>query len=166
MLEISEQSREDIEKKSKLIGIISVGVTWVDGRIIFKPSVKWAQVYYGICHFSKGVAFMTPIDWERATMISTIMVSIDSNYCEKSLVCLNFRCPFNQFDKKFYAKEFDCGTFSLGLPQDIGTKVLWFNEGEYVDIFRKFIIAPNGGVLKYSEEKYREYLRNRNISEV
>ncbi len=166
MVEISEQSKEDIEKKSRLIGIISVGVTWVDGRVVFKPTVKWSQVYYGVCHFSKRVAFLTPLDWQRATAISTIMVSIDSNYCEKSLVCLNFQCPLNRFDKKFFAKEFDCGTFSLGLPQNIGTKPLWFTQGKYAEIFSNLILAPNGGVLQYSEEKYKEYLKNKNLEEV
>jgi len=56
--------------------------------------------------------------------------------------------------------------FSLGLPQSIGTKPLWFTQGKYAEVFSKLILAPNGGVLQYSEEKYKEYLKNKNLEEV
>jgi len=163
---ITEEAREDIDKKSRLVGLISVGVTWVDGRVIFKPTSKYSRVYYGICHFSKRVAFMTPIDWEKATMLSTIMLSFDSNYCEKALVCLNFGCPFNRFDRKCFAKEFECGPYSLGFSRSLGQRTLWLHEGKWVKAFARFIMPPEGGAIQYSEEKHKEYLKSKNIEEV
>ncbi len=153
--------QKNINRKASHVGIISVGCTWVDGRIVFKTDTKWAKAYYAICHYSKRVWLLTPLDWPRATMISTIYVSPTENYCEKSYMCLNFRCLLNRFDKTLFANEFDAGGFSLGLPLNLGSKPLWFNEEKYIPFFEKLIISPEGGTLKYDEEKLKRYLDQR-----
>jgi len=156
-----EQVQQDINRKANHIGIISVGVTWVDGRIVFREDKKWAKAYYAICHYSKRVWLMTPIDWEKSTMLATIYVSPSENYCEKAYMCLNFKCPFNRFDKKLFASEFDAGEFTLGLPLNLGSNPLWFNTGKFIPFFEKLIISPEGGVLRYSEEKLKRYLNQK-----
>lgn len=132
---------------------ISCSVTWVDGRIIFKHNKKYSDFYYGICSFSKSIFAVTPLDYERATMISTIQVSPLEQYCERAFSCLNFTCKLNQFDRDIFVKEFkDCGPFTLGLPKDIGTKPLWFSEGDYTFFWGHFVIPETGGVLRFDEE--------------
>ena len=54
--------------------MISVGITYVCGRVIFKDGKKHAQAYYGICHFSKGVWCMVPYDWPKGRINFTIHV--------------------------------------------------------------------------------------------
>ena len=131
---------------------ISYAVTWVDGRIIFKHNKKYSDFYYGLCSFSMSVFAVTPLDYERATMITSINVSPFEKYCERAFSCLNFKCKLNQFDKNVFISEFkDCGPFTLGLPQDIGSKPLWFSEGEYTDYWQGFIIPVDGGTLSYDE---------------
>lgn len=132
---------------------ISVGVTWVDGRIIFKPDKKWAMAWYGICHFSRGVFAISPLDYAMPTMITTIRVSQVEGYCERAHSCLNKVCPLNQFNKDIYLHEFkDLGSFSLGLPAAMGEGLLWFSEGKWADYWQHLIIPIDGGVLNYDEE--------------
>ena len=136
---------------------ISVGVTWVDARIVINPDKKRANAYFGVCHFSDRVWAITPIDWDKATMITTIHVSPTEQYCERAGMCLNFKCKLNQFNKDVFASYFkDCGAFSLGLPQQLGEKDLWFNEGKWSLFWGKLLekadMKPEGGVLKYNEQ--------------
>jgi len=147
----------DKQEKEILIGkkivapsSISCGISWVDGRVVFFKSRhfnKYGNMYYGICSFSSKIWAVTPIDYDIPSMITTILVSPHDNYCEKSFVCLNFSCALNQFDRVMFVQEFkDIGPFSLGLPRDIGTKTLWFNEGNYGKLWAKLGIPIVGGV--------------------
>ncbi len=135
---------------------ISVGVTWVDGRIIFKENKKWSQAYYGVCHFTDGVFAVTPLDYEYPTMITTIMVSPLEQYCEKAYTCLNTECKLNRFDRDVFLQEFkDCGAFSLGIPRDFAKKGFWANQGEWKFFWGKLIkgMKPQGGVLRFRDDK-------------
>lgn len=133
--------------------IISVGVTWIDGRILFKRHTKYARFYYGICHYSKMIFAFTPLDYVRPLMIATIMVSHKEHFCERAGMCVNFTCPLNRFHKDIFAAAFkESGLFSLGTPQDFGNKPLWFNEGVYREKWKHFIIGVDGGVLRFNEE--------------
>ena len=136
---------------------ISCSVTWVDGRCIFKADRKFGQFYYGICSYSRKIWAITPLDYENATMITTINVAPISEVCDKGKVCFDFKCPLNRFKKKSYIEEFkDMGAFTLGLPQEIETMdEVWFNSGEYKNFWRNFVIPYSGGVLKYDENKIR-----------
>lgn len=151
------------------INVISCGSSWVDGRIIFKPNKKHAQFFYGICHYSDHCYAVSPLDWSDATMIKSINVSPSTGYCEKAQVCLHFDCrarlpwifKLNNFNKFSYANEFkDSGIFSLGLPKDIGTKTLWFNEGNWGAFWYKVIknYKPEGVVLTFNDYKDHDFL--------
>jgi len=133
---------------------ISCGVTWVDGRCIFKRDKKWGAFWYGICHYSVRIWAVTPLDYEKPTMITTIPVSPSQHYCEKAFVCLNFKCPFNQFDKQMFINEFsDCGAFSLSLPQTMDTtNHLWFNDAKYPTLWKQLVLRPEGGRVEFNEE--------------
>jgi len=147
---------EKPEKKSIILpDNISCSVTWCDGRCIFKEDTRFGQFYYGICSYSKRIWAITPLDYEKATMITTINVAPISKVCDRGKVCFDFKCPLNNFKKKAYVEEFaGMGEFTLGLPKNI-EKVdeIWFNAGEYKNFWKNFIIPYSGGVLKYSEEK-------------
>jgi hypothetical protein len=135
--------------------IISVGITWIDGRALFKPDTKWSKAYYGVCHYSREVFLLTPLDFIKPTMITTIGVADDGSYCERSDCCLNFTCKLNRFTKEGFTKMFkDCGTFSLGMPLGIADrKPLWFNVGKYKNFWGKLLISPNGGTIKYDPNR-------------
>ena len=133
---------------------ISVGVTWVSGKILFKHNKKYSQFYYGMCHYSKLIFAVTPLDYERPTMITTIAVSPFDKYCERSDTCLNIDCKLNRFDKNAFITEFkDCGEFSLSLPSDFGLKTPWFNDGQWKEFWGKFQLDVAGGVLRFDEDK-------------
>ncbi|MFA5398091.1 MAG: hypothetical protein WC346_18910 [Methanogenium sp.] len=155
-MSISNESLEYVQKKvsTPAVNLISVGITWIDGRVLFKQQKKWSKSWYGICNYSAGVWAITPLDYSYPLMTTTIQVSPTENYCEKAYSCLHFQCPMNKFNKNVYLTEFkDCGAFTLGLPLDIGSKPLWFNDGKYKTVWKSFIISPEGGRLEYSEEK-------------
>jgi len=140
------------DKKTAAPYSVPIGVTWVDGRAIFRREKKWSGSWYGICHFSEGVVAITPIDFDGPKMITTIMVSPLDKYCERAFSCLNFTCPLNQFDKEIFMEEFKgMGAFSLGLPRDFGTKPLWFSEGKFIQFWKKFIIHGEGGRIEVDE---------------
>lgn len=151
----------ELFKKAKNIdhpNSISCGVTWVDSRILTDPNKRLSQKYFGICHYSEKVFAITPLDWQKATMITTIAVSPTENYCERSGMCLYFKCGLNTFNKDEFVSYFkDCGALSLGLPQDLGTKDLWMNTGRWGQVWAKllayFNTKPEGGTLKYDEHK-------------
>lgn len=134
---------------------ISVSVSWVDGRIVFKTDTRFAQFYYGICNYSKKVFAISPLDHERALMITTIDVAPVSGVCSRAKSCFHFKCPFNKFKRKDYIEEFaDVGAFSLSLPNDIEKKEeLWFNSGQWGEFWNNFVLPYSGGVLKYKEDK-------------
>ena len=145
------------------LNIISVGITWVDGRALFKDHErKWSKVWYGICHMSEGIWALMPLDWPKGKMIITLHVDIDANFCDYSDVCLNFECPVNKFTKEAYSKQFGTGGFSLGLPQVLTLrskgKKLWFNDDKWVGVWGKFIIQGTGGEIKYDEKRAKEVL--------
>lgn len=142
-----------IKKKTKAANSISCGISWIDGRIIFKHAKKWSMFWYGICNFSRGVWAITPRDFDKPTMITTIMVSPTEDYCERSFVCLNTSCPLNRFDRDMYVAEFkDVGEFSLGMPANFGESVPWFNSPEWINLWARLVIPKEGGKLEFNEE--------------
>jgi len=173
MSETKDFALDELKKKALVSSTISVGISWIDGRCVFRPDKKHAQCWYGICHFSDMVFNISPIDYQDATMLKTIKVSPSEGYCEKAHTCLNFDCTarhpitgtpvkLNKFDKNLYVYEFkDIGFSSLGLPDNIGTETLWFNNivqiGDKPYHFKFFwgkVIKPykpDGVVLEYSE---------------
>ena len=139
-----------MEKLIRVAGEISVGVTWIDGGFIFPQDEKWSQAFYGICHYSEGIFAFAPIDYEKVTMLTTIYVSPKFNYCDRADTCVYFDCICNRFKRDEFVKMFkDAGAFTLGLPQDIGRKPLWFNEGIYIKKWKYFIIPQTGGTLMH-----------------
>lgn len=146
---------EQNNKKITIVGGISVGITWVDGSIIFKPGSKGSLTWFGICHFSEAIWAIAPIDYRKATMITTIQVSNMVNYCDRAKCCLHFDCKYNRFQKKDYFDLFkDVKGFSLGLPKDFGTKPLYFNDPnqKYLKLWRSFIIPISGGALIHKDK--------------
>ena len=142
-----------IEVKKEKVGIISIGVTWVEGRCLYKLNTKFSKFFYGICHFSNSIAMITPVDFERPLMIATINISLTEEYCERAYSCLDFGCPLNRFNKDIFINEFeDCGGMSLGLPADLGTKPLWWSDLR--DRWKEFVIRPNGGILRFDSKKF------------
>ena len=165
--------------------IISAGITWVDGRIIVNPTKPQSMLYYGICHYSCGIWAVTPLDFRKPLMITSIMIVPLTEYsrpfCEKGHACLNFGCPLNRFDAKAFASEFkDCGLFSLGLPRSIlEKKEQWFNTPKMIAFWKDMRIitkekspdsemiidvgvaetkehGPEGGVLKFDKNRFEK----------
>uniref|UniRef100_A0A6M3KYC1 Uncharacterized protein n=1 Tax=viral metagenome TaxID=1070528 RepID=A0A6M3KYC1_9ZZZZ len=154
-----------IECKEEAINIISVGITFCDGRAIFKKEKKWSMAYYGICHYSDSVFMLAAIDWPKSKMFTTIHVSPLEKYCEQAHICLDFKCLMNRFDKGIYTKQYDCGALSLGLPLGLNKDTpLWFNEGKWRGYWGKLLAAyktkPNGGVINFKPTD--EYLATHN----
>ena len=150
---MDKQSRQNlINKYTKEVGLIPYGITFIDGRILFKLDSKYSKFWYGICHYSSEVFLITPLDYQIPTMLTQILVSPSTGYCERACSCLNYTCILNKFDKNSYLAQFkDCGAFSLGLPLNMGKdKPLWFNTGKYKTSWEKFIIPKDGGVLRYN----------------
>ena len=151
---MEDLTKIDVSKKTKAANVISVGVTWVDSRILFKPDSKWGQMWFGICHYSDMIFSITPHDHLKPLMITTISCAPPENYCEKAGSCLYFKCPMNMFDKALFADEFkDCGLFSLGVPRNFGAVDLWFNLPPYSLKWKDFAIKPEGGQLRYNPDK-------------
>jgi len=146
------------------VSIISVGSSWIDSRLAIRPDKKQSQMFLGCCHYSSHIWAISPLDYQKALLIKSIAVSPSTGYCEKAQVCLHFDCwakppwiaKLNHFNKFAFAAEFkDCGLLSLGLPQDIGTKPLWFNTGKWEHFWDKLIAPykPDGVVLYFDESK-------------
>jgi len=160
-------SREDLQKKPLNIeqpDFISVGVTWVSGKIFIKPHKPQSQLYYGICHYSDGIWAITPEDYQKPLMITTIIVTPPNvqyakPFCEKGHTCIHFDCILNRFDKDFFVNEFKgCGLFSLGLPKSLlEHKTQWFNERDKIEKFwKRMALKPEGGILRFSKEKFEK----------
>lgn len=145
-----------------LLNEVSVGITHVDGRVIFKDHhKKWAKTYFSICHYDSpfdknsipSIWAIFPRDYDRPLMLVTIKVDPVAKYCEKATVCLDFKCELNRFDKGAYLMEFvDCGMLTLGLPKNFGEIDLWFNEGKWRQKWKDFMIPIDGGTLKFKED--------------
>jgi len=148
------------EKKKQPAGSTPCGITWVDGRIVFKDGKKHSKFWFGICNWSGAICMIAPLDFERVTMISTIRVNTNEMYCERAHTCLFFDCILNKFNKDMFVSEFeDCSFFSLGLPQDIGRKPLWFNNTQdWRDFWKKLVIPVQGGIIRFDEEKAKEVI--------
>lgn len=143
-----------IKKKTDKSSIISVGISWVDGRLIFKHAKKWGQFWYGVCNYSRGVWAITPLDYEKPTMLTTIRISPTEGYCDKAFVCLNIKCPLNRFNKILFLEEFkDVGEFSLSLPKNFGEETPWFNTDQWINLWSRLVIPKEGGKLRYNEEE-------------
>ena len=139
--------------KIEVAGTISVGITHVSGKLLFKNhNKKHARVFYSVCNFSQTVYAIFPEDYLDPTMVTTTRVSPVLGYCDRSAVCLDFKCDLNRFNKEEYIKQFSgMGGFTLGLPISFGEASLWFNEGKWRGIWGKFVISPEGGTLKYNK---------------
>jgi len=143
---------------------LSVGVTWVSGRIFIKPDKPQSLLYYGICHYSNGIWAVTPEDYQTPLMITNIMITppmatYSKPFCEKSYTCIHFDCELNKFDKDLFANNFkDCGLFSLALPKSLLAKeTQWFNERDKIEKFwKRMALKPEGGILRFSKEKFEK----------
>lgn len=152
-----QEIKELIDKKTVVPNTIDVGITWVDGRIFIKHHKKQSQSWYGICHYSNGIAILTPLDYDAPTMITSLHISIAEQYCERAHSCLCFDCPLNRFDIRIFLKMFkDVGGSSLGMPMNLGTEPLWFNSPKYRQKWKDFIIPVTGGRLQYDQKKGKE----------
>jgi len=66
----------------------------------------------------------------------------------------NYYFDLTGFSKDgFYEMFKDCGAFSLSMPNDFGTKPLWFNEEPYISKWKHFIIPIDGGTLIHRERQ-------------
>jgi hypothetical protein len=154
-----DEEKQDLETKTKAANIISVGITWVDSRILFKPGTKWADMWFGICHYSDMIFAITTQDYQKPLMINTISCAPPENYCEKAGSCLYFKCHMNRFHKDLFVNEFkDCGLFSLGMPLNFGQVDLWFNLPPYSLKWKDFALKPEGGQLRYDPEKSKRII--------
>jgi len=148
-----------VEQKSIIPpGSLYVGLTFIDGRILFKHHKKWAYAFYGICHYGKKIAILTPSDYFYPAMITSIHVHPASKFCSIEHLCLNFDCPMNKFDKDAYVGQFkDMGAFSLALPLGLGSKPLWFNDDrdKYAHMWEDMILPVAGGI-KWFDDKEKE----------
>ena len=146
-----------VRKKTPAPNIVSAAVTWISGKLLFKHDTKWANMYLGICHYSSKIFAISPSDYQYPKMVTTIMVAPPDNYCEKAYSCLYFSCHLNKFNKSLFLSEFkDCGAMSLGLPKDVGTKPLWFNDFPTCEKWKDFKIGVEGGTLEFDEKKGKE----------
>lgn len=144
------------------INIISVGITFVDGRIFFKPGSKYSKVYYAICHYSEGCFALVPQDWPKGKMITTIRVDRTVGFCTHADICLDFSCELNKFNKQRYASLLGTGVYSLGLPNDLTLRsegvILWFNKDKWKELWPTLIIQGEGGYLEFNEEEAKKIL--------
>jgi len=154
---MKDETKYIIDKSIKITNVISVGITWLDGRIVFKHTNKYSKFWYGICHFSEGIFAVTPLDYDIPTMLTTIKVAPPEKYCERAYSCLNTECKLNRFNRAVFLSEFkDVGEFSLGIPRNFVQKGFWANQGKWKKYWSKFIIPIVGGVLRYDEKKGEE----------
>jgi hypothetical protein len=153
------------KKMSEPSATTNIGITWIDGRILWPNPSSDAQEFYskswlGLCNMMSAVWAIAPLDYERITLITTIRVNSQEMYCEKAHTCLHFDCRLNNFKKDIWLDQFkDCGQLTLGIPHDFGKKPFWFNKPEYVDKWKNFVIPIYGGTLRYNEEKAKEIFK-------
>jgi len=154
-------SKKKIAMEDRVLNSLSIGITFITGKALFKDHTKWSNCYFGICHFSKCVCMITPLDWPKITLLTSIKVSPTEQFCERAYSCLDFTCILNRFDKHIYASEFsDCGIFSLGLPRNISKETpLWFSESPWRDIWPKFLLGYEGGRIEIDEDQAKKILQ-------
>ena len=139
---------------------VSVGVTWIDSKLIFKDIEDKKRTWLGVCHLSFNVMSFAPYDYKKiTTAVTTTVVDPVQNYCEKAYSCVAFHCPLNRFDRRLFLAQYnETSNFSMALPVDFGTKPLWFNENRYPTLWRNLIILfntqPEGGLLEFSMQAY------------
>jgi len=141
------------EKRISVVGSVPYSTTWVDGAIIFKGDKKWSKAFFGICAYSRAIFACTPSDYQKPLMIATINVSHKLQVCDRASTCLHFKCALNRFQKSaFYDMFIDCAGFTLGMPLNIGSEPLWFNQEPYISKWEHFIIKVDGGILRHKGE--------------
>jgi len=155
-----------VKKDKDLTNLVSCGITWLDGRVIFKygNNKKYSQFYYGICHWTAGVFFFTPLDYIKPTIgMTTIKVDPIDKYCSLAHSCVNVDCKLNQFDLDVFVGQFEgMGGETLGLPKDFGKnpekadKYNWFNRGKWKHMWRNFVLEVTGGTIGFDAKKYEE----------
>lgn len=147
-------------KGDKVVNVITVGISWVDMRLILFESKKNSLYWVGVCHFTDKVYMWTPLDFEKPLLVTSIQVSPTENYCEKAFECVNFDCKLNKFKKDVFIAVFkDLGRETLGLPQNFGPETsLWFNDksSQWHTFWGKFLtyfkMKPEGGKLGFSRK--------------
>lgn len=147
-----------IGKKTKAPNTISVGVTWVEGRILFKHTGNLSKYWYAICHFSGGIWSVTTFDFIKPTMITTLLVAPADNYCEKAYSCLDTKCPLNKFNPGVFEAEFKEADpeWVKSVCRALPKTTLWMNEMPDRDRWRGFQIGVEGGRIEYDEEKGKD----------
>lgn len=142
-----------IGKKTKAPNTISVGVTWVDGRIMFRHAGDLAKFWYGICHFSKGIWGISPLDFVKPTMVCTLLVAPHDDYCERAYYCLDNKCPMNRFNPGIFQSEYKGvdPEFVKSVCKALPKKTLWMNKDADRERWEGFQLGVEGGTLKYDE---------------
>jgi len=146
---------KNIKDKKNVVNLLTVGMTWIDGRAVFKLGSKQSMAWYGVCHYSGKVFAITPYDYEQPKHVVQTDIDIKNNYCEKAYSCLDIKCLLNKFDIGIFLKEFkDLGKDTLGLPYNFGNEPLWFNDDKYKDFWKNLLVGPEGGRIEFSQEKW------------
>ena len=149
-----------ISKKKFKESQASIGITWIDSKIVFKDVPDEKRMWLGVCHMSFGIMSFSPYDYMKlTTAVTTVVVDPVADYCEYAHKCVNFKCPLNRFDKSLFLLQYDeTSSFSMSLPNDFGKKVLWFNDGKYLSFWGKLVqyfgTQPEGGLLEFSQDAY------------
>ena len=144
-----------IGKKTAEPNMATIGITWVDGRIMFKHSGKLSKFNYAICHYSLGIWAVTPLEFTKPTMLVSLNVAPADNYCEKAYSCLDTGCNLNRFNPGVFEaewKEID-PEFVRSVCAALPDKTLWMNKDADREKWQHFALRPEGGTLKYSEEE-------------
>ena len=132
---------------------ISVGITWVDGRVFMKHTSKYSKFWYGVCHLSHKIWMFCPNDYPEGSMITTILADLIIGKCDREKMCVNYKCQLNKFNRDYFISEFKgMGGMTLGLPYKMGEKAEWFNVSEkYTKIWDKAIelFTPHGGHWRF-----------------
>jgi len=143
------------EKKTVAPNTATIGITIIDGRILFKHSGNLSKFWYAICHYSLGIWAVAPLDWVKFTMLTSLMVAPADNYCEKAYSCLDTGCNLNRFNGGVFEaewKEID-PEFVKSVCAALPANTLWMNKGKDRERWQHFALRPQGGTLKYDEEK-------------
>jgi len=128
---------------------LSIGITWVSGKIFMKHNSKFSKCWYGVCHLQERIYMFTPLDYPAGSLVTTIVADLISERCDKATACLNYDCRLNRFDKDAFISEFSgMGGETLGLTRSMGQKPEWFNaEERYIKLWAKAVelFSPQGG---------------------
>ncbi len=147
-----------IGKKTAEPNMVTIGITWVDGRLLWKHTGKLSKFNYAICHYSLGIWSVTPLDFVKPTMLTSLMVAPADDYCEKAYSCLDTGCNLNRFNAGVFEtewKEID-PEFVRSVCAALPDKTLWMNKDAERQRWQHFALRPQGGTLKYDEKKGEE----------